>query len=78
MAIIIRAVFVIFWLVATGFIGFLAYIVTQTEANPQALWAWLIMCAFSYLPATFLAYNIVFGHPARADMPHHHNHLAKG
>lgn len=78
MANLIRAVFALFWLVATGFIGFLAYIVTQTEANPQALWAWLVMCAFSFVSATFLAYNIIFGHHERADAPHHHKHLANG
>ena len=78
MATLIRAVFALFWLAATGFIGFLAYIVTQTEANPQALWAWLVMCAFSFVSATFLAYNIIFGHHDRADAPHHHKHLANG
>lgn len=77
MANLIRAVFAIFWLTATGFLGFLAYIVTQTEANPQALWAWLVMCAFSFVSATFLTYNIIFGHHDRADAPHHHTHLSK-
>lgn len=75
MANILRGVFAIFWLVATGFLGFLAYIVLQTEANPQMLWGWLVMCGFSFISATFLAYNIIFGHRARQEAPHHHNHL---
>ena len=41
MANIIRAVFGLFWLIATSFLAFLAYIVIQTEGNPQALSAWL-------------------------------------
>ncbi|HCC48574.1 MAG TPA: hypothetical protein DEQ38_10745 [Elusimicrobia bacterium] len=77
MATLIRAVFAIFWLVATGFLGFLVYIVLQTEANPKALWAWLVLCGFSFVSATFLAYNIIFGHQDRANAPHHHTHLTK-
>jgi cation transporter-like permease len=77
MANIIRAVFAIFWLVATGFLGFLAYIVTQTEGNPQILWAWLMMCAFTFISATFLAYTIIFGHHERDIDPLHHSHLNK-
>lgn len=74
MANIIRGVFSIFWLVATGFLGFLAYIVIQTEANPQMLWGWLVMCGFSFVSATFLAYNIIFGHHPRPETLHHHTH----
>ena len=77
MANIIRAIFAVFWLVATGFLGFLAYIVVQTESNPQMLWAWLVMCALTFISATFLAYNIIFGHHDRASAPHHHTHLNK-
>lgn len=77
MAYLIRAVFALFWLVATGFLGFLVYIVIQTEANPQMLWAWLVMCALTFVSATFLAYNIIFGHHDRANAPHHHTHLNK-
>ncbi len=77
MANIIRAVFAIFWAVAAAFLGFLAYIVIQTESNPQVLWAWLVMCALTFVSATFLAYNIIFGHHARANAPHHHTHLNK-
>lgn len=77
MANLIRAVFAVFWLCATGFLGFLAYIVIQTEANPQILWAWLVMCGFTFVSATFLAYNIIFGHHDRANAPHHHTHLNK-
>ncbi|MCM2266352.1 MAG: hypothetical protein NDI60_01110 [Elusimicrobiales bacterium] len=75
MANIIRAVFTLFWLAAVSFIGFLAYIVVQTEADPQMLWGWLVMCAFTFVSATFLAYNIVFGHHHKSDAPHHHTHL---
>jgi len=77
MAYLIRAVFALFWLVAAGFLGFLVYIVIQTEANPQMLWAWLVMCALTFVSATFLAYNIIFGHHDRANAPHHHTHLNK-
>ncbi len=72
MATIIRAVFSIFWLVASGFLGLLAYIVLQTEANPNILWGWLVMCALSFISATFLAYNIIFSHQDRADHTHQH------
>jgi ABC-type multidrug transport system permease subunit len=75
MANIIRAVFALFWLAATCFICFLSYIVFQTEPNPQALWGWLVMCGFTFVSVTFLAYNIIFGHQARAEQPHHHTHL---
>ncbi len=61
MATLIRAVFALFWLVASGFLGLLAYVVIQTEANPAALWGWLVLCAFSFISATFLAYTIIFG-----------------
>jgi len=77
MANIIRAVFALFWVVATGFLGFMAYIVLQTESNPQMLWAWLVMCSLTFVSATFLAYNIIFGHHDRANAPHHHTHLNK-
>lgn len=77
MANLIRAVFGLFWLAATGFVGFLAYIVLQTEGNPQVLWAWLVMCAFTFLSATFLAYVIIFGADHKDDAPHHHKHLSK-
>jgi hypothetical protein len=77
MANIIRGVFAIFWLVSTAFLGYLAYIVLQTESNPQMLWAWMVMCALSFVSATFLAYNIIFGHHSRAEAPHHHTHLNK-
>ena len=77
MANLIRAVFGLFWLAATGFVGFLAYIVLQTEGNPQVLWAWLVMCAFTFVSATFLAYIIIFGAEQKEDVPHHHKHLSK-
>ncbi len=76
MAKLIRAVFGLFWLIATGFVGFLAYIVLQTEGNPQVLWAWLVMCAFTFLSVTFLAYVIIFGGDHKDDAPHHHKHLS--
>ena len=72
---IIRAVFAFFWLAASGFIGSLAYIVIQTEGNPGVLWAWLTLCAFTFISATFLAYTIIFGHQHKAEVPHHHAHL---
>lgn len=75
MANIIRAVFAFFWLAASGFIFSLAYIVVQTEGSPQILWAWLVMCAFTFISATFLAYNIIFGHHHKSEVPHHHSHL---
>ena len=62
MANIIRAVFALFWLIATGFLAFLAYIVIQTEGNPQVLWGWLALCALTFISATFLAYTTIFGH----------------
>jgi len=77
MANIIRSVFAFFWLVVTGFIGFLAYIVVQTEGDPRMLWAWLVLCAFTFVSASFLAYVIIFGHQEKADAPHHHTHLNK-
>ncbi|HBA60671.1 MAG TPA: hypothetical protein DCZ92_07600 [Elusimicrobia bacterium] len=71
MAYIIRAVFALFWLIATSFLAFLAFIVMQTEGNPQVLWAWLTMCAITFVSATFLAYTIIFsghtGHPQHAE-----------
>lgn len=69
MAYIIRSVFAFFWLIATGFLMFLAYIIMQTEGNPQVLWAWLTMCAITFISATFLAYTIIFGH--RSPQPQH-------
>lgn len=75
MANLIRAVFTLFWLTAVAFVCYLAYIVIQTEADPKALWAWLVMCGFTLVSATFLTYNIVFGHHHKADVPHHHSHL---
>ncbi len=75
MANLIRAVFAFFWLVASGFVGFLAYIVVQTEGNPHILWGWLVMCAFTFIAATLLAYNIVFGYHHREDEPHHQDHM---
>lgn len=73
MANIIRSVFALFWLLATGFIIFLAYILFQTEGDPAVLWGWLVMCAFTFVSATFLAYNIIFGHHHRAGEHHEHN-----
>ena len=72
---IIRAIFAFFWLAASGFVGSLAYIVLQTEANPQILWGWLVMCAFTFVSATLLAYTIIFGHQHKAEVPHHQAHL---
>jgi len=74
MANIIRAAFALFWLVSTGFIGFLAYTVIRTEANPQALWGWLVMCGFIFVSATFLTYNIVFGQRSENDAQPHDSH----
>lgn len=76
MANIIRAVFALFWLIASGFIGFLAYIVVQTEGDPRALWAWLVMCGFTFVSATFLAYTIIFGASHREAASQHDKHLA--
>lgn len=62
MAPIIRAVFGIFWAVSAGFIGFLAYVVVQTEQDPQLIWAWLVMCGLTFISATWLACSIILGH----------------
>ena len=75
MANLLRGVFAMFWLIASGFLGFLAYIVLQTEGNPRALWAWLAMCGFTFVSVTFLTYNIIFGASHREEAPHHHKHL---
>lgn len=71
MAKLIRAFFSLFWLGSTLFIGFLVYIVLQTEPNPQALWGWLVMCGFTFVSATFLAYNIIFGGQDKSDAHDH-------
>lgn len=60
MAKIIRAIFFIFWLAASGFLALLAYSVIQTESDPGALWGWMVMCALSFISASFLAYNIIW------------------
>lgn len=75
MAIIIRSIFGVFWAVSTGYIGFLAYIVVRTEHNPQLLWAWLVMCGFTLLSVTWLAYNIIFGYRHKPGPRHHDLHL---
>ena len=62
MATIIRSVFALFWLLASGFIAYLAYVLFQTEGDPAILWGWMVMSAFTFISVTFLAYNIVFGH----------------
>ncbi len=72
MANLIRAIFGIFWLAATGFLGLLVYTVLQTEGDPRMLWAWLTLSAFSFISATFLAYNIIFGHHDLHTAHHHH------
>jgi len=77
MAVIIRSVFGLFWAVSSAFVGFLAYIVLQTEHNPQLIWAWLVMCGFTFISATWLAYNIIFGHQHRPAPRHHDLHLEK-
>ena len=77
MATIIRSVFGVFWAASAGFTGFLAYIVIETEHNPQLLWAWLVMCGFTFLSATWLAYNIIFGRRHKPEQKHHDIHLEK-
>jgi ABC-type multidrug transport system permease subunit len=66
MALIIRSIFAVFWLTATWFIGYLAYIIIQTERNPQTIWAWFVLCAFTFISATWLAYNIIFARHSSA------------
>jgi len=75
MAAIIKSVFGIFWALSAGFIGFLVYIIIQTENSPQLLWAWLVMCGFAFIAATWLAYNIIFGHHHKPALQHHDLHL---
>ena len=77
MANTIRTVFTLFWMAATGFIGYLAYIFIQTESNPQALWSWLALCGLTFISVTFLAYIIILGGNHKDDAPHHHKHLSK-
>ncbi len=77
MANVIRAVFAFFWLAASVFLGYLAYIVVMTESNPRILSAWLVMCAVTFASATFLAYTIIAGYRHRANAPHHHTYLHK-
>ncbi len=77
MAILIKSIFAVFWAATAGFVGFLAYIVIQTEYNPQLLWAWLTMCGLTLLSATWLAYNIIFGHQHKPEPRHHDLHLKK-
>ncbi|MEI7529630.1 MAG: hypothetical protein WCK76_11890 [Elusimicrobiota bacterium] len=71
MATIIHLIVSFFWLIATGFLVFLAYVVFQTEANPQALWSWMVMCGLTFVSATWLAYNCIFSHH---DNHHHKQH----
>ena len=66
MAAFIKSVFGVFWVISAGFVGFLAYIVLQTEHDPRLIWAWLVMCGFTFISATWLAHNIIFAH--------HHRH----
>ena len=61
MAKIIHGVIAFFWLVTTGILAYLTYVTIQTEANPQALWGWIVMCALTFMSATFLAYLTIYG-----------------
>ncbi|HNW45014.1 MAG TPA: hypothetical protein PKI19_10950 [Elusimicrobiales bacterium] len=61
MAKIIRIAAAFFWLVTTGVLVYLGYSILQTEANPQALWGWLVMCALAFISVSFLAYIAFFG-----------------
>jgi CHASE1-domain containing sensor protein len=70
MANLIRAIVALFWLIASGFIGFLAYIVVQTEGDPRALWGWMVMCGFTFLSVTFLAYTVIFGSSQHDEKQH--------
>lgn len=62
---LIRAAFFAFWLASTAVIGYLAYSVIQTESDPRALWGWMVMCGFSFISASFLAYAVLFSHHDR-------------
>jgi phosphotransferase system glucose/maltose/N-acetylglucosamine-specific IIC component len=75
MAIILRLIFAVFWATSAGFTGFLMYIVLETESNPQSILAWLIMCAFTLLSATWLTYNIVFSYRHEPGLKRHDPHL---
>ena len=77
MANLIRAVFALFWVASAAFLGFLVFLVIQTEVNLKMLWSWLVMCSLTFVSVTFLAHNIIFGHHDRANAPHHHTHLNK-
>lgn len=75
MAAILRSVIGIFWAASAGFIGFLAYIVIETEHNPQLRWAWLTMCGLTLLSATWLAYNMIFVRRSKPEPKRHDLHL---
>lgn len=60
MAKLIRGIVAVFWLTASLFLGFMAYVVLQTENDPRKLWGWLTLCALTFVSATFLAYNVIF------------------
>ena len=62
MASLIRSAVAGLWLIATGVIGYVAYAAIRTEHTPQAIWAWFILCAFAFISATWLAYNVLFAH----------------
>jgi len=56
----IKVVLAGFWAISTLFLVYLAYVVLQTEYKPQLIWAWLTMCCFTFIGATWLANNIIF------------------
>ena len=59
MIIAIKAMFGLFWIIASSFLIYLMYIVLQTEGNPNILWAWITMSGLTFAAATFLAYIII-------------------
>ena len=75
MVAIIKLMFAVFWAASAGLIGLLAYSVLTTEHSPQIIWAWLLMCGFTLLSATWLTYNIIFGYRHRPEPKHHDLHL---
>jgi len=60
MVFFIKLIFGIFWFVSALFLGYLIYIVFVTESNSSLIWAWSILCSFTFIGATFLSYLVLF------------------
>jgi len=74
MATLIKWTFGLFWLVTAGLTAFLAYSAVQMENDSQLILAWFVMCGFIFLSATWLTYNVIFGHYHKPIPKHHDLH----